>query len=72
MNEPGANVRSVSDTALWVAYFRARETQRPAIGRTGAPGDFPWKVCVYLLGGKIFSKTRMCAHQPNGLGNHDS
>ena len=28
MNEPGP-VRNVSDTALWVAYFRARETQRP-------------------------------------------
>jgi methyltransferase (TIGR00027 family) len=29
MNEPKAPVRNVSDTALWVAYFRARETQRP-------------------------------------------
>jgi len=27
--EPNTNVRDVSDTALWVAYFRARETQRP-------------------------------------------
>jgi len=29
MNHPTAIVRGVSDTALWVAYFRARETQRP-------------------------------------------
>ena len=29
MNEPKAPVRNVSDTALWVAYFRARESQRP-------------------------------------------
>lgn len=30
MNEPNHSaVRSVSDTALWVAYFRARESQRP-------------------------------------------
>ena len=28
MNEPTSNVRNISDTALWVAYFRARETQR--------------------------------------------
>ena len=29
MNEPISTVRSISDTALWVAYFRARETERP-------------------------------------------
>jgi methyltransferase (TIGR00027 family) len=29
MKEPRSDVRSISDTALWVAYFRARETQRP-------------------------------------------
>lgn len=29
MNESGSVVRDVSDTARWVAYFRARETQRP-------------------------------------------
>jgi methyltransferase (TIGR00027 family) len=29
MTEPKAPVRNVSDTARWVAYFRARETQRP-------------------------------------------
>lgn len=29
MNESKTVVRGVSDTALWVAYFRARETQRP-------------------------------------------
>ncbi len=29
MNEPIAPVRDISDTARWVAYFRARETQRP-------------------------------------------
>ena len=29
MNEPNSGVRSISDTARWVAYFRARETQRP-------------------------------------------
>lgn len=28
MNEPRTVVRGVSDTALWVAYFRARETKR--------------------------------------------
>jgi len=28
MNEPTSSVRNISDTALWVAYFRARETQR--------------------------------------------
>jgi len=28
MNEPNSTVRNVSDTARWVAYFRARETQR--------------------------------------------
>src|SRR5215475_6737083 len=29
MNQPPSSVRHVSDTALWVAYFRARESQRP-------------------------------------------
>src|SRR6202521_5837195 len=29
MNEPDSAVRNISDTARWVAYFRARETQRP-------------------------------------------
>jgi methyltransferase (TIGR00027 family) len=29
MNESNRQVRNISDTALWVAYFRARETQRP-------------------------------------------
>jgi len=28
MTEPNATVRNICDTALWVAYFRARETQR--------------------------------------------
>jgi methyltransferase (TIGR00027 family) len=28
LNQPTSVVRGVSDTALWVAYFRARETQR--------------------------------------------
>jgi len=28
MNDSNANVRNVSDTARWVAYFRARETER--------------------------------------------
>jgi methyltransferase (TIGR00027 family) len=29
MTEMNSSVRNVSDTARWVAYFRARETQRP-------------------------------------------
>lgn len=29
MNESNAPVRNISDTARWVAYFRARETERP-------------------------------------------
>lgn len=29
MNQENLTVRGVSDTARWVAYFRARETQRP-------------------------------------------
>ncbi|HLW88616.1 MAG TPA: SAM-dependent methyltransferase [Terriglobales bacterium] len=29
MSNPGSTVRNISDTARWVAYFRARETQRP-------------------------------------------
>jgi methyltransferase (TIGR00027 family) len=29
MSEPTSSVRNISDTARWVAYFRARETQRP-------------------------------------------
>ncbi|MFZ0640160.1 MAG: SAM-dependent methyltransferase [Candidatus Acidiferrales bacterium] len=29
MSEPSPPVRNISDTARWVAYFRARETQRP-------------------------------------------
>jgi methyltransferase (TIGR00027 family) len=29
MKEPNPTVRNISDTARWVAYFRARETQRP-------------------------------------------
>jgi methyltransferase (TIGR00027 family) len=29
MNEPALSVRNVSDTARWVAYFRAIETERP-------------------------------------------
>lgn len=28
MNQPSSSVRNISDTARWVAYFRARETQR--------------------------------------------
>jgi methyltransferase (TIGR00027 family) len=28
MNQPNSSVRNISDTARWVAYFRARETQR--------------------------------------------
>src|SRR5487761_365054 len=28
MNEPNPPVRNISDTARWVAYFRARESQR--------------------------------------------
>jgi methyltransferase (TIGR00027 family) len=27
--EPNSSVRSVADTALWVAYFRAKESERP-------------------------------------------
>jgi methyltransferase (TIGR00027 family) len=29
MSEPSPSVRNISDTARWVAYFRARETRRP-------------------------------------------
>jgi methyltransferase (TIGR00027 family) len=29
MNDAGLSVRNISDTARWVAYFRARETERP-------------------------------------------
>lgn len=29
MTDPNSTVHHVSDTALWVAYFRARESQRP-------------------------------------------
>jgi methyltransferase (TIGR00027 family) len=29
VNEPNPLVRNISDTARWVAYFRARETERP-------------------------------------------
>jgi methyltransferase (TIGR00027 family) len=29
MDEVNSSVRNISDTARWVAYFRARETQRP-------------------------------------------
>lgn len=29
MDEANSSVRNISDTARWVAYFRARETQRP-------------------------------------------
>ena len=29
MDEPNPLVRNISDTARWVAYFRARETERP-------------------------------------------
>lgn len=29
MSQPATTVRHVSDTARWVAYFRARETERP-------------------------------------------
>src|ERR1700732_783660 len=29
MNESNFTVRGISDTARWVAYFRARETERP-------------------------------------------
>jgi len=29
MNESNRQVRNIADTALWVAYFRARETERP-------------------------------------------
>ena len=29
MNHPSSSVRNISDTARWVAYFRALETQRP-------------------------------------------
>ncbi|MBV8866674.1 MAG: hypothetical protein JO210_14875, partial [Acidobacteriaceae bacterium] len=29
MNTSSSSVRNISDTARWVAYFRARESQRP-------------------------------------------
>lgn len=29
MNASGPLIRNVSDTALWVAVYRARETDRP-------------------------------------------
>src|ERR1700681_1680012 len=29
MTEANLSVRNISDTARWVAYFRARETERP-------------------------------------------
>ena len=29
MDQSNSSVRNISDTARWVAYFRARETQRP-------------------------------------------
>ena len=29
MTELNSSVRNISDTARWVAYFRARETERP-------------------------------------------
>jgi methyltransferase (TIGR00027 family) len=29
MTDPSSTVRGISDTARWVAYFRARETERP-------------------------------------------
>ena len=29
MNDPEAGARSISDTALWMAYFRAMESRRP-------------------------------------------
>jgi methyltransferase (TIGR00027 family) len=29
MTETNSSVRNIADTALWVAYFRARETERP-------------------------------------------
>src|SRR5579863_2005541 len=29
MTDPTSTVRGISDTARWVAYFRARETERP-------------------------------------------
>src|SRR2546427_2139072 len=29
MNEPESQIRNISDTARWVAVYRARETDRP-------------------------------------------
>ena len=29
MNEPNLPIHGISDTARWVAYFRARESERP-------------------------------------------
>ena len=29
MSEPSFPIHSISDTAHWVAYFRARESERP-------------------------------------------
>ncbi len=29
MNQPGSQIRGISDTARWVAVYRARETERP-------------------------------------------
>src|SRR6266513_6122600 len=29
MNQPESQIRNISDTACWVAVYRARETERP-------------------------------------------
>jgi O-methyltransferase involved in polyketide biosynthesis len=29
MNQPESQIRNISDTARWVAVYRARETERP-------------------------------------------
>jgi hypothetical protein len=40
MNQENLTVRGVSDTAPWVAYFRARETQRPGCGEAFSELDY--------------------------------
>jgi O-methyltransferase involved in polyketide biosynthesis len=51
MTQENLTVRGVSDTARWVEYFRARETQRPnawfrnPYAECRAPGRRAWVSC---------------------------
>jgi O-methyltransferase involved in polyketide biosynthesis len=57
--QKAAEIRDVSDTAIWVAYYRARETERP-------DAMFRDPLARVLVGDRGEKIARSWAATPNG------